>query len=482
MSTLARGTNADIICTAASIPRKTMRQLFNMPSLNNSSILLRVPPFQRRYCWGQTQIDRYLIDIAALCTTPKSRQQIHDQKDTPLSGLSVLSSAGNAHAFGRVVVTRRAEDQDLSVVDGQQRCTTTIVFLTALRDFVTTNLTQLDKPKAQHFIDDVNQVLFPNGSDQDCIVRPTYFDRPTFNAFVNNKTGGKVVPNTDHYDHVHRVRSLFDYALYSGQLFRNIKGRVAHGTPTKEILILNCAISLFQACLDKMCVLLFLTVEDASEAQAMYGRLAVREQSLSGMSNRAPGVSMEVVDLCRNLILCVLCTSGKESTQVEVFEQYWAPLEELALAKATKMEGDLDVADVFGAMLKDFITETKIKQQEAARKQMLPPSTSSETQHHTDPGEYDTYFSMYTSLRQIIEHCRDQEEIKHFLACLLEFGVERWKDDADELGRRKNMNANETNNDSTSTVCWCKANGTKCNDCIVSEMGMSAVPKGGIRK
>ena len=50
-----RGSSADVICTATQIPRLSIRELFSRRRPDGTPMLLRVPVFQRRYCWGQEQ-------------------------------------------------------------------------------------------------------------------------------------------------------------------------------------------------------------------------------------------------------------------------------------------------------------------------------------------------------------------------------------------------------------------------------------------
>ncbi|MDR1778421.1 MAG: DUF262 domain-containing HNH endonuclease family protein [Clostridiales Family XIII bacterium] len=87
-------------------------------SMNNSSFF--IPPFQRAYAWGQHEIDRYFDDI---------RKVIESERDSTVTDKL-------EHFFG--VLVFKPVDQGFAiqevVVDGQQRLTTTLLLLIALRD------------------------------------------------------------------------------------------------------------------------------------------------------------------------------------------------------------------------------------------------------------------------------------------------------------------------------------------------------------
>lgn len=79
-----------------------------------------IPPFQRAYAWGRPEIERYFSDISRIIESELDSTQ-HDKLE---------------HFFGTVVIKEeKAGFANVSVVvDGQQRLTTTLIFLIALRD------------------------------------------------------------------------------------------------------------------------------------------------------------------------------------------------------------------------------------------------------------------------------------------------------------------------------------------------------------
>jgi uncharacterized protein with ParB-like and HNH nuclease domain len=79
-----------------------------------------IPPFQRAYAWGRPEIERYFSDISRIIESEIDIKQ-HDKLE---------------HFFGTVVIKEeKAGFANKSVVvDGQQRLTTTLIFLIALRD------------------------------------------------------------------------------------------------------------------------------------------------------------------------------------------------------------------------------------------------------------------------------------------------------------------------------------------------------------
>lgn len=79
-----------------------------------------IPPFQRAYAWGKPEIERYFSDLSRIIESHLDSKQ-HDKLE---------------HFFGTIVIKEeKAGFANKSVVvDGQQRLTTTLIFLIALRD------------------------------------------------------------------------------------------------------------------------------------------------------------------------------------------------------------------------------------------------------------------------------------------------------------------------------------------------------------
>ena len=79
-----------------------------------------IPPFQRAYAWGKPEIERFFSDVMRIIDSELDINQ-HEKRE---------------HFFGTVVIKEeKAGFANKSVVvDGQQRLTTTLIFLIALRD------------------------------------------------------------------------------------------------------------------------------------------------------------------------------------------------------------------------------------------------------------------------------------------------------------------------------------------------------------
>jgi uncharacterized protein with ParB-like and HNH nuclease domain len=128
-----------------------------------------IPPFQRAYAWGKPEIERYFSDVSRIIESHLDNKQ-HDKLE---------------HFFGTIVIKEeKAGFANKSVVvDGQQRLTTTLIFLIALRD------TETD-PVKQDFI---NQNYLTNNSSsfQDKIkLKQVTKDWDAYKALVN-----KIQPN-----------------------------------------------------------------------------------------------------------------------------------------------------------------------------------------------------------------------------------------------------------------------------------------------
>lgn len=87
-----------------------------------------IPPFQRAYAWGKPEIERYFSDILRIIDSEFDSTQ-HDKLE---------------HFFGTLVIKEEKSGfaNKSVVVDGQQRITTTLIFLLALRDLESNTINQ----------------------------------------------------------------------------------------------------------------------------------------------------------------------------------------------------------------------------------------------------------------------------------------------------------------------------------------------------
>jgi len=125
-----------------------------------------IPPFQRAYAWGKAEIERFFSDILRIIDSEFDSSQ-HDKLE---------------HFFGTVVIKEeKAGFANKSiVVDGQQRLTTTLIFLIALRDI------EVDSQKREFIL---NNYLTNNSSTfQDKIkLKQVTKDWDAYRALVNKK-------------------------------------------------------------------------------------------------------------------------------------------------------------------------------------------------------------------------------------------------------------------------------------------------------
>lgn len=109
---------------------------YSLSQLLDGGTRIRIPEYQRNYAWTGENIDQYIDDLA-----------------------ETISSA-EEHFFGPIVLLEEGKDT-FSVIDGQQRLTTTIMLLCLIRD----RLASMDNPVHEiggvqiHLRQDVNTML-----------------------------------------------------------------------------------------------------------------------------------------------------------------------------------------------------------------------------------------------------------------------------------------------------------------------------------
>ena len=109
--------------------KATENYLLNL--LSNNDVTFFIPPYQRNYEWDKSQCEVFLNDI----------------KKTAISNMNRIASE---HFFGTIVYVQNeavfGQPSRLILTDGQQRITTTMLFLVAIRDVV-------DDETSKKFID-----------------------------------------------------------------------------------------------------------------------------------------------------------------------------------------------------------------------------------------------------------------------------------------------------------------------------------------
>ena len=128
-----------------------------------------IPPFQRAYAWGKPEIQRYFNDILRIINSELNTKK-HDKLE---------------HFFGTVVIKEEKSGfaNKSVVVDGQQRLTTTLIFLIALRDLE-------PDPEKQNQINQ-NYLINNSSTFQDKIkLKQVTKDWDTYRALIN-KTSPK---------------------------------------------------------------------------------------------------------------------------------------------------------------------------------------------------------------------------------------------------------------------------------------------------
>eukprot|EP00511_Aplanochytrium_stocchinoi_P000048 CAMPEP_0204823026 /NCGR_PEP_ID=MMETSP1346-20131115/1195_1 /ASSEMBLY_ACC=CAM_ASM_000771 /TAXON_ID=215587 /ORGANISM="Aplanochytrium stocchinoi, Strain GSBS06" /LENGTH=332 /DNA_ID=CAMNT_0051949553 /DNA_START=283 /DNA_END=1281 /DNA_ORIENTATION=- len=243
---------------------------------------LRIPMFQRRYCWGEIQWRRFFDDV----------------------------SRGCLHSLGRVTcVIDEKDDGRLLIIDGQQRNTTTIMLLSAIRDSVVS-----DDERSTELITSINDVLCPDQKGLESwiahakkrrrskkqehlqveagelldftVMLPTYLDRAAFFAAILPENVGA------HAELGSWMRPMDAKLFFMKQL---------QGCEEEKLFQLT------ETILNKLEWLFFpidLSANDGTEdIQVVYERLALRDSTICRPHRENEYADMGAVDFIRNLLL-----------------------------------------------------------------------------------------------------------------------------------------------------------------------------------
>ena len=303
---------------------------------------LLVPLFQRRYCWVAEHWARLWRDVA-------------------LGTASALAP----HAIGRVTIAR--DRKAVLVVDGQQRCTTMMLLLAAVRD----EARAADAARADPLIAAVDAILLHRPKLRDNGAAAGAAEGPAALALEQASVG---LESLDHASQVRLVPSREDRlrfcALVLGAPFDRNAGASARRlsacydhfrNEARELVARQCGYtdsgggsgaeavsalaSVVDAALRRVTVVAF-ELQDGVALQTIYDMLAQRERALTPQFSSYTGQQMAESDLVRNLLLAQL----EESRRLAAYEEYWLIME--------RAQGDGDAA-VLEAFLAGYLEERR---------------------------------------------------------------------------------------------------------------------------
>ena len=105
-----------------------------------------LPSYQRGYAWKTTQVDDFLTDLAYINDNNNSIQE---------------------HFFGSILLAppNIASDKTIKIVDGQQRVTTSVLFLICARNFFHTH--KDNSARAAKYLERLEKIIYtpPINSD-----------------------------------------------------------------------------------------------------------------------------------------------------------------------------------------------------------------------------------------------------------------------------------------------------------------------------
>ena len=305
---------------------------------------LLVPLFQRRYCWVAEHWARLWRDVA-------------------LGTASALAP----HAIGRVTIAR--DRKAVLVVDGQQRCTTMMLLLAAVRD----EARAADAAAAEPLGAAVDAILLhrPKLRDNGAAAGAAA-EGPAALALEQASVG---LESLEHASQVRLVPSREDRlpfcALVLGAPFDREAGASARRlcacydhfrNEARELVARQCGhdgsgsgaagaeaisalASVVDAALRRVTVVVF-ELQDGVALQTIYDMLAQRERALTPQFSSYTGQQMAESDLVRNLLLAQL----EEARRLAAYEEYWRIME--------RAQGDGD-ASVLEAFLAGYLEERR---------------------------------------------------------------------------------------------------------------------------
>ncbi|MDR2905811.1 MAG: DUF262 domain-containing HNH endonuclease family protein [Helicobacteraceae bacterium] len=223
-----------------------------------------VPPFQRNYAWGEKECIELFDDIVESCRTGKTHY---------LGNITYYEGDNNGASHTEIVL-----------VDGQQRVTTVLILLCAIRDLIN------DSAKK----DNINRRYLLNDSDEDIYrirLKQTKYDSNSFTSIIDNK-----IPD-DSSNNVIKNYNLFKKMIKEKE-FEPIQ--IYEAIQNLEVVEVNLLQGINLGASDKL-----------ETVQKVFEKI------------NSTGKPLTPADLIRNLLLLV----HSASEQIKLYDKYWIKIE-----------------------------------------------------------------------------------------------------------------------------------------------------------
>jgi len=328
---------------------------------------LRIPLFQRRYCWS-----------------PKDFQPFYDDVQKQIG-------AKHPHRFNRLIVSHQGDH--VMVIDGQQRSTTFCLLLSAIREVYCRpqNEEETIHPKNMELKAIINNILFPCGipniNEIDfnsqfgprnfrCVLSPTILDRNTFFQIL-------------HPDFEFNYNSIQEKTHVTQAYFYFIEQL----TNSKQIHGNQFGYQMANSLLNNCNVLHFGVVDQ--DVWTVYERLAVHTATWEANSK---GHDLADTDCIRN---CILAGFSSEQKQLDAYITLWIPIEQMVASVN-------DITGTFDRLFQEFLVTLDVGY-------VLPNSKRKPK-----------LFELFNEVRPMLKR-KTEKQLEQFLLTLYSF-AEEWCD------------------------------------------------------
>eukprot|EP01084_Bolivina_argentea_P035245 65394_1 len=108
-----------------------------------------LPIFQRKYCWTLQQFKRYWYDLLYIALNiGDSGHRRHAR------------SHDNSHTLGKIVTFEQKQNHRITIIDGQQRLTTTLIILISIKSALLKMKNKSKKDSKSTIINQIDRILF----------------------------------------------------------------------------------------------------------------------------------------------------------------------------------------------------------------------------------------------------------------------------------------------------------------------------------